>query len=528
MGHFSIKSLLLVFALAIVSVCYYWLQWSPVIPILGGDHAAYLLMADQFSPSQEHNREITKAVTAYLYYPPLYPLTLSFVGATNEHIKLAHAVTITFLVAAFVWFFLWARYETQSTFLSLLLTLIFALMPTTFFQSFGILSETLYLWLTLVAVWALSKTDVDFSRFYVAAVAIGLAAITRTVGIALIAAFAVYLVLNKEKQWMRLVLCSLVPIFGWNILKGLFGYHVGYLWILSGVAEGKSFLDFLLRQISTESLGLWVGWVTSFDGTPMMTAVIVGSVVGAICLVGTIHRLYHKKFDGIYLVFYLGVIVIWPSAPDARRYLFVVMPILLVHGLLFSSHVLQRFLPSRLEIFSYVYLLVILLIIIPADGLLLQRVAMAGEQSRWEYARSIYWYSGKNIDRVLDRNRLKIVAYDKFIASWRKISGFLDKEECVYSVDPTWLMLYANRPSYVTPKASTRDQFLQEATRCRYVYVASYQRPPFSLFYPKKYVDGGRIVFVDRMEYRGKEPILGMLIEIPGRDHIGTDKKQGK
>lgn len=514
----SAKALLFSTGFLVISIFYYWLHWSSAIPVLGGDHAAYLLMADHFSPFGVHAREVTRAALDYIYSPPFYPLVLGFVGATSANIELAHAVTITFLMAALAWFFMWAKAETRSALQSFLLMSIFALMPTTFFQSFGILSEPLYLWLTLLAVWLLSRTEIPLSRLYFAACVIGLAAITRTAGVALIAAFFVYLLLHKQKSWMRLVLCSLAPIALWNIIKQLSDYKGNYLWILAAIAEGKPLRYFLLDKPMNEIHGLWVGWITSFDHTPVMTSLIVGSFIGAVCLAGAIHRAYLKKFDGIYVIFYLGMLVAWPSTPDARRFLFVVLPILLVQGMLLASYALRRFSSSRPEAFGYIYLFVIVLTIFPPVGLIFNRLAMAAEDSNWKYARSIYWYSGENVSHVLDRNRLQVVAKEKFITSWRKIAEVVDRHECVYSVDPLWLMLYADRPSALPPMASARDQFFREATKCRYVYVASYIHPPYPLFYPRQYLEEGRIVFADRIEHEGREPILGILIEMPGQD----------
>jgi hypothetical protein len=525
MAHVYVRNLLFAFGFIAICAFYYWLHWTSTVPILGGDHAAYLLAADYFSPFGDRSREIMNAAKAYSYFPPLYPLVLGVAGATSAHVELAHAITITFLAAAFIWFFAWARYETRSALQSYLLVLIFVFLPTTFFQSFGILSETLYLWLTLVAIGFLSRADIPISRFYTVAVVIGLAAITRTAGIALIAAFAVYLLLHNVKPWLHLVSCSLVPIFCWHILKWLLGYQDGYLWIMTAFAKDKPLLDFLIGKLATESHGLWLGWITSFDHTPAMTSLIVGSTVGAICLAGTIRRAYLRKFDGIYLIFYLGMLMAWPSAPEARRFLFVVMPIFLVHGFHFVFYLVRRFLPVKPEAFGYIYLLIIALTVFPATGLIFQRLAMAVDESNWRYVRSLYWYSGENVYHVLDRNRLKIAAYDKYVSSWRKIADVVDERECVYSVHPTWLMLYADRPSYATPRAPTRDQFLQEATRCRYVYVASYLRSPYSVFYPNEYLGEGRVIFADRMEYMGGVPILGMLIEMPNQDQLRTGIK---
>ena len=528
MVHVSSRNLLLTFGFTVVAVFYYWLQWSSSIPVLGGDHAAYLMMADRLSPFGVHGHEVTQYALDYIYFPPLYPLILGIVGATSAHVVLAHAVTVTFLIAALIWCFLWTHDETRDAFQSFLLTLAFALMPTTFFQSFGILSEPLFLWLTLLAVWLLNRSEFPSSRLYMAASIIGLAAIARTAGVALIAAFAFYLFLHKEKLWLRLVSISVAPILIWNALKWVLDYPSGYVWILTTVAEGKPLRFFLWEKPVNEIHGLWVGWITGFDHTPVMTTIIVATLVGVACLAGAAQRAHSRKFDGIYVFFYFAMLLVWPSTPGAQRFMFVVVPILLIQGLLFVSYLLRRFLSSRLESLGYVYLLVIALVIFPPTGLIFNRLAMAAADSNWKYARSIYWYSGENVKGVLDRNRLQIEAKDRFIVSWQKITQVVGENECIYSVDPTWLMLYANRPASLTPNARTREEFFQKATRCRYVYVASYIHPPYLEFYPREYLNGGRIVFADRIEFGGRESVLGVLIEMPGRNRPGSGIEQDK
>ena len=513
----STKNLLLVFGFAVISVFYYWLQWSSALPVLGGDHAAYLLMADRLSPFGVHGDQVTRAALDFIYFPPLYPMILGLSGATSTNIEMAHAVTITFLFAAFVWSFLWANDETRNSLQSFLLVLVFALIPATFFQSFGILSEPLYLWLTMLAVWLLGRSEIPASRLYMAAAVIGLAAITRTARVALIAAFAVFLFLRKEKNGLRLVLLSAAPVCIWNVLKWLLDYPGGYVWILTSIAEKKT-LGFLLWEKPVNELhGLWVGWITSFDHTPVLASMIVATLVGVACIAGAVRRARAGKFDGIYVFLYIAMLLVWPSTPDAKRFLYVILPILLVQGLLSISALSRRLLPSWPEAMTYVFLAVLALVIFPPTGLIFNRLAMAAADSNWWYAKSIYWYAGENTGSALDHNRLQIEAKDRYVASWRKVPLAVSESECVYSVDPTWLMLYANRPALLTPKARTREEFFQKATRCRYVYIASYIHPPYLGFYPREYLNGGRIVFTDRIEFGGRKAVLGMLVEMPGR-----------
>ncbi len=514
----AIRNALLAIGLLAVAIFYYWMNWSSEVPILGGDHSVYLLAADFLSPFADQSHDITLAAMPYTFFPPLYPLVLAITGGTSAHIEIAHAVTISFLIASLACFFVLVHQETLNIYQSFLITIIFAFLPTTFLQSFGILSENLYLFLTLIAIWLLAKSDAPMSRLYMASVIIGLAAITRTIGITMVIAFAMHLFLYRRDRWMYLVASSLIPVVLWNVIKWLFGYTGGYLWLITSVIKTTSFHDFLSSKLLTESYGLWVGWITSFDHIPSLLSLIVGSVIGAICLAGTVHRAYHRKFDGVYLILYFGVLLLWPSSPDARRFLYPVVPILLLHGLKFACYLMQCFLPLKSSIYGYTYLLTIVLLALPATGFIFHQMVMAANDENREYANSLYWYSGGD----LNRTRMKINAYKKLTQSWQKISDVVPAGECVYSVDPVWLMLYADRPSYSTPQAPAKDQFLKEAKNCRYIYVASYARPPYPLFYPRDYIMGqGQIVSVDRVEKMEGEPIVGMLVKMPKYDALG-------
>jgi hypothetical protein len=522
--HLSIRNVLLAVVFIAIAVFYYWLNWSSSIPVLGGDHADYLLTADLFSPFSDRSHDVSRAVMFYAFFPPLYPLILGVLGGTSAHIEIAHVITITFLIAALLLYFVWAKEETRSVYLAFLLAVIFAFLPATFFQSFGILSEYFYLLLTLAAIRLLVRPDVPLPHLYVAAVLIGLAVITRTIGITLVTAFAVYLYVHKQERWLRLVFISIAPLVLWSVVKWSIGYAGGYLWIIASVLKTTSLYDFLIKKTLIESHGLWTGWITSLDHVPSLMTLIVGSAVGGICLMGTLHRAWQKKFDGFYLIFYFAVLLLWPfsETPDSRRLLYVVIPILLLHGLKFTCHLMQRLVPIKKAIYGYVYLLVIALVALPAVGMIFHRLVLSSAPGNREYAKSFYWYW----DQDLDRARMKIKTYKKLIISWKRISLLVPKGECVYNVDPTWLMLYADRPSYTPPNASTSDQFIKEADICRYFYVASYVRSPYPLFYPKDYIiQKGRIVFVDRMEEITGEPILAMLIEIP---KTGSHGKPGK
>jgi len=512
--YLAVRNSLLVAAIVATAIFYYSLNWSHDVPVLGGDHADYLLTADLFSPFSSRSHDVTRAVMSYAFFPPLYPLILGVLGGISTHIAIAHAITITFLVAALVWYFVWIREETRSVTLAFFLTMVFAFLPTTFFQSFGILSEYLYLLLSLAAIRLLAKPNPTLVHLYVTAVLIGLAVITRTIGITLVMAFVIYLRVHRTEHWARLIFISVAPLLLWNIVKWSIGYTGGYLWIITSVLKKTPLYDLLIEKMFIQSHGLWTGWITSFDHIPSLMTLVVGSVLGLVCLAGTLHRVYLKKFDGIYIVFYFGILLLWPfsQTADSRRLLYTAVPILLMHGLKFTCHFMRRFPTFNNAVYGNAYLLIIALVVLPAAGFIFHRLEMSSIQENKEYAKSYYWYS----DLDPETARMKIKTYKKLILSWERISRVVPEGECVYNVDPTWLMLYANRPSYTTPYATSKDQFVNEAKICRYFYVASYVRSPYPLFYPKDYIiQKGHVVFADRMEEMPGKPVLAMLIEMP-------------
>src|SRR6185436_4725910 len=79
---------------------FYFLTWLPDSPLLDGDEAVYVLMADYFSPFSHLGPDVTGLVMRHSVFPPVYPLLMGLVGATSTHIAAVRAVTTSFLLAA--------------------------------------------------------------------------------------------------------------------------------------------------------------------------------------------------------------------------------------------------------------------------------------------------------------------------------------------------------------------------------------------------------------------------------------------
>lgn len=83
----AVRNFLLAASFLAVAIFYYWMNWFAELPILGGDHAVYLLTADHMSPFSDRGYDVTRAALSYSYFPPLYPLimlTLNSDMAANQ------------------------------------------------------------------------------------------------------------------------------------------------------------------------------------------------------------------------------------------------------------------------------------------------------------------------------------------------------------------------------------------------------------------------------------------------------------
>ena len=84
----AIRNFLLATGFLAVAIFYYWMNWSAELPILGGDHAVYLLTADHMSPFSDRGYDVTRAALSYSYFPPvIFSLTV-----VNNHSEALYGV----------------------------------------------------------------------------------------------------------------------------------------------------------------------------------------------------------------------------------------------------------------------------------------------------------------------------------------------------------------------------------------------------------------------------------------------------
>ena len=178
----------------VLAVGLYYLDWNAKSAGFLSDDAVYLLMSDGFSPFRPSHVELTHYVLRQALFPPLYPLLLTMLGAGSDTLLWAHVITTTMLLLALVVYGVWIFFETRDRFAATALPSIFALLPGTLLLSLELLSEFPYLLLSLVALWLAACANDARRGYLLVAFFVGLAAVTRSAGLSLILAMAIWLI----------------------------------------------------------------------------------------------------------------------------------------------------------------------------------------------------------------------------------------------------------------------------------------------------------------------------------------------
>jgi hypothetical protein len=506
---------------AILLAAYFFsFTWRADPPLLDGDDAVYVLMADFFSPFSERDREILGLVMRRSYFPPLYPMLLGMVGGIASNTLLAHAVTVTILFLAFMALLVWANSISERPIAVTLLVILVATLPATVFQLFGLLSEGLYLALTLVALYFANRAPDARCWQYLAAVAIGLAILSRTVGFALWLAYAIWLASGKREGWKTLPLIALLPWFAWSAWKWSYGYTSSYAGNVQNLLSDQTLWAVVTEQLSTAPLQIWRGWIISISHLETPLATIGGTVLGAICVAGLARRLWQGRLDGFYVAIYLAMLLIWPYSYEARRLLFVVLPILLVQGLAIVDWIGFRAAkwPSLGRQAGSVYLGIIGIAALPAVVSIQGRLIAGLQEPNRPYAIAASWYTYANVDDAKKR----LTEQSVLARGWRELGSRISAEECVYHIKSVAFMLYADRRAYATPHARGESEFWEKATLCRDFYLGAFVYPPYrEPFYPRRFLGpGARVLSIDYVQEGGRQRPLGMLVRVDDPSHI--------
>ena len=471
---------LLMLALAIALVGH--LSWQGEVVGLVADDAVYVLLADYFSPYSQQLRHGAAFVSRHGVFPPGYPLFLALLGADSQHLYYAHVLT-TFVILAACW--ACARYllSTGTAFaLAMAYLAVFFFLPRTLLQHIELLSEPLYLLLSMLALLTCEKLREGRDSYGVCCVAvlICLATLTRTAGIALLVAFIFWQLFSagRNRVWMAWLL-AIIPLLIWEALKPIvYAQPKGYSQDFLNTYHLYD-LDALLQQLARNFSALWAGWRQYLDVNTQLSS-LPAAILLPLCVVpALLVRLKQFCLDAIYFVLYLGMILMWPHPDHMARFLYPVVPLGLCYVLLSIGFLREKRWRAYLHAMT---LGLTLLAAAPSTAQILYKSIARDDAVLGGYGKTHILYRNIESLRTIENN----VRILRELAKAMQISGTLvPTGECVYATHFEMFMYFGRHYARPITETDVRNKALVNSPKCHYLLVNwSSSHPYFKPGYP--------------------------------------------
>ena len=471
------------------------------------DAYAYLLIAEALSPWGGPASPAALHVLGTSAFPPLYPLLLGLTGPSDA--GLARAFGVSCLLAALALLVIVLRGRRWSLARALALACVFALLPITLLQSLEGMSEPLYLVLSLVALGAGARAgegEGGTEPIAAAALAAGLALTTRTAGLALVAAFCVWLFARRIPRRGAWVALAIAPYALWWLTTTLWiessGSYPGVLRTRLAF-YGADLVPAVAKAVADQLRALFSAWHAAFAFWPGVPTRVAATLIGALALVGLARQLLRLDLTALYVASYLGLIALWPFPAQAGRFLWPVLPLLLALAVEAAVE-LARGASRRLGgLAAYALLSLALGLALPSLAETAERFGAALASKNADFARTPRWYLVPDLGAAeLDARSRRYLA-----EAMSDVALHVPEKECVYSVVPSEVMWWSRRVSLLPPPAMVDDATFAEQIRdCDWFMLSPLVWPPF------------------RTPYNPRER-LGESVELEARLPDGADEQ---
>ncbi len=317
-------------------------------PHTGGDNAGYLALGysllergaylDLFDPDEP---VATK-------YPPVYPAVLAGAMLAGARTWSAFkALSLVFMTVSLLVAFFWVTARGGARF-AFLVAVLLALSDTFLWHSHWILSDPLFLLLTLVSLSSLDRVaegEAASAWIVVGCLAAILAFFTRAAGLPLVLALGLWL--SVERRWKMLAAYAVafaVPALWWwlRVRVARDAGYVAEFWLVDPYQPGLGTVgvgDLAARIWANVQayVGRWIpGGLMGLRGTPVAVAGIGMTTLAA---VGWWQQATTRLRPAeLFAPLYLGLILLWPVVWAGDRFAMPLYPLLLFY----AGHALLR------------------------------------------------------------------------------------------------------------------------------------------------------------------------------------------
>lgn len=487
-AHLSVLALLM-----LAAPLYFALSWSDQLGSLGGDAAVYMLTAYSYAPGSLPDA-IADEAAAKSQFPPLYPLLLAWLGGAVD-VYAAHQLTTACLLIACLGQYAWLRSSGAGRWAATFAVGIFMLLPWSHLSALLIQSESLYLAFSLWALVALVRYEREGKATDLAAAAtmVAAASLTRSIGITLLAPLVLCILRRRRPSDLWAPVLAVLPVALWHLMRDP---EISYreIAVLTYAADPYGTL---LSQIAREASALRLGFAINVLQTDTLQAVTDG--LGLIVLAACVVRVARLRPDGVYVLVYGVLVMLWPFPVEAPRFVWVVMPVLLGQVALLGTHTNSK----QVGWSSWVRIVTlgaVLLCVLPSLILTIQRYRAGSPETRIHAE----WYQ---VDPA--KSQRDVLAHRAIVESLERISVSVPQNGCVISISPSLIQYYARRRSIKPPTAAVSEHSFDTAVRssgCRHVFLMALANTAYPEFmYPLSRLQG-RLIPIDGASEPTGEP----------------------
>jgi hypothetical protein len=311
-------------------------------PHTGGDNAGYVTLAYSLLERGAYLEVHDPAEPRASKYPPAYPAVLAAAMAVGARTWMSlKLLSLAFICLALLVAFLWIEGRRGAGF-AFMVALILSLSDAFLWHTQWILSDPLFLALTLCCIWACDRAEREERSgpwLALGMAAAILAFFTRSAGLPLILAMAGWLAFHR--RWRTLAILAVA--FGgpatlwWLRTRGIVGAgYVAEFWMVDPYQPDLGTVGpwELLGRVRA-NVGAYVGrWIPGgLVGLRGRLVTVVGVGLTAFAAVGWAKRVRrHPGVAEIFTPLYLGLILLWPVIWAGDRFALPLYPIVLFYA----------------------------------------------------------------------------------------------------------------------------------------------------------------------------------------------------
>ena len=449
---------------AVVTGAFAWLSvrfaWQPVLASFADDSASYLVMGQVLSPWGPPPAPVAEAFVREAFYPPLFPLLLGLTGAAY-HMAWAHALTALCLAGVLPLVYLLGARWLDDARGGLLALVALALLPSLWIHVKGILSEPLFC-LILLALFLVLEEEKTGKSMWTASLLMAALVLTRTAALVPVAAYAAWALTRRGRSRARLLSPAAVALaaYGAWVLLRPAGTSDDYMRIVaerghSIAAAPDPWLALaasLARQANAQAEA-WAGSLILFWPQGQVVRLALVALIGALALAGLVLRLRDGRADAWMAGAYLGTFLVWPFYDQMTRFLFPLLPVLILYALLAASALARALRRPPTGAQALVALLVASLAI-PALAFIQGRARAPGPVTL-----ITDWYRTPDLDEARRRAQVHL----DLMADMEAIHGLTQPSDRVMWVTPSYVALLAQRRGVPAPSADLPPEAYRQA-----------------------------------------------------------------